>query len=177
MGFIEQVRSHAPQARWQDAANLHVTLKFLGETAAEKTERVKEVLAKIEHPPMEIVFRGCGFFPNAKAARVFWAGVEGGDGLALLAGKVDEAMVQVGFEREPRAFHPHLTLARASGRSSGNPHQRSRGESSAFAKLAQTIPELRAEFGKMTAHEIYLYESKLSPKGAQYVKLASFPLS
>ena len=175
--FIAEMHSLAPQARWQDAANLHVTLKFMGETAAEKAERVKQSLAKIGHPPVEIAFTGCGFFPNERAARVFWAGVDGGDGLVSLAGKVDEAMVQLGFEREQRTFHPHLTLARASGRSSGNPHQRSRGGNSMFAKLAQTIAEMRIEFGRMSAHEFYLYESKLSPKGAQYVKLAGFPLS
>ena len=175
--FVEQVRGYAPQARWQRAESLHLTLKFLGETAEERAARVRELLAQVQHPEVTIRFAGTGFFPTPRAARVFWAGVEGGEPLASLAQKIDEAMAQAGFEREQRAFHPHLTLARSSSRASGNPHQSARGQAAAFRALAEHLPEAPPEFGTMTAREFYLYQSKLGPKGAQYTKIARFPLA
>jgi 2'-5' RNA ligase len=174
--FIEQVRGYAPHARWQKPESLHVTLKFLGETADDRAARVRELLAQVRHPAVTIRFAGTGFFPTTRAARVFWAGVEGGELLAELARKIDDAMAQAGFEREQRAFHPHLTLARSSARASGNPHQPPHGGGSPFRKLAETLAGAPADFGTMTAHEFYLYLSKLGPKGAQYTKIAGFPL-
>jgi 2'-5' RNA ligase len=178
--FIDAMRGAAPLARWQGVGNLHVTLKFLGETPIERVESVKQSLSSVAHAPVEIQFTGCGFFPNARSARVFWAGVESGDALASLASQIDDKISRLGFEREQREFHPHLTLARASLRSgqpaSGDPHQPTRRSGSALGSLAQSIPKSGPEFGRMTAHEFYLYESKLSPRGAQYTKMARFPL-
>ena len=173
--FIEQVRGAAPHARWQSPESFHITLKFLGEI--DKDAHIRELLAQIHHPPVAIRFAGTGFFPTARAARVFWAGVEGGEPLAALAQQIDDTMAQAGFEREQRDFHPHLTLARSSARASGNPHQQPRGGGSPFRRLGETLTGVPPEFGTMTAHEFFLYQSRLSPKGAQYTKLARFPLA
>jgi 2'-5' RNA ligase len=81
----------------------------------------------------------------------------------------------LGFERDAAVFKPHLTLARAG---SGRPRPVA-GESSAPAlRLVQAKLETLGplEFGTMTAHEFYLYESKLSPSGAQYSKLSRYGL-
>jgi len=80
-------------------------------------------------------------------------------------------------QREQRAFHPHLTLARASARASGDPHQQRRAGGSPFRNLAEHLPATPPHFGTMTAHEFFLYQSKLGPKGAQYTKIACFPLA
>jgi 2'-5' RNA ligase len=110
-----------------------------------------------------------------KNARVFWVGIEAAAELQTLATNVDAAMDTLGFEREKGPYRPHLTLARSG---SGRPGKM-RGDrpNDAFAGLNHKLSQLpQPEFGTMTAHEFYLYESKLSPRGAQYTKIANFTL-
>jgi RNA 2',3'-cyclic 3'-phosphodiesterase len=175
--YVEGVRGFAPDARWVKPETFHVTLKFLGETSPETAEDLKRELGKVQHDKFDIHFGGCGFFPNPRSARVFWIGVEAPELLPQLAAKVDETCSHFGFERDRNDLKPHLTLARAGRGASGNPHQHSSGPSPAFKLLADRIAQMPApDFGTMTAQAFFLYESKLSPKGAQYTKVATFEL-
>jgi len=107
--------------------------------------------------------KGFGFFPDARRPTVFWAGVEAPASLGQLAEQVEEAMRKIGFAREPRAFRPHLTLARF--------------------RVPQPQPALQAlltqqgeqELGNFAVSEFFLFESKLSPQGAEYRKVERFP--
>ena len=173
--YVDGVRGFAPDARWVRPETFHVTLKFLGETRPENVDDLKRELDKIQHDKFDIHFGGCGFFPNPRSARVFWIGVEAGEHLPRLAANVDETCSHFGFERERNELKPHLTLAR--GGRTGNPHQRSSGASPAFKLLADRIAQMPPpDVGTMTAQAFFLYESKLSPKGAQYSKIARFEL-
>ncbi len=173
--FMEGMRGFAPDVRWVSPESLHVTLKFIGEQPDEKFGVLKDALASVTGTAVHIQFRGAGFFPTATSARVFWIGIEADSHLADLAADVDRSLEPLGIEREQRAFSPHLTLARSG---SGRPH-RGRGDrpnrlfSGLQERLAQMPPP---DFGTMTAHEFFLYLSKLSPKGAKYTKLERFPL-
>jgi 2'-5' RNA ligase len=181
--FLDGVRDFAPDVRWVNAQSFHVTLKFIGERSPEDAEEIKRALATIKAPPVSMSFRGHGFFPNPRAARVFWLGIESDTNLPSLAARVDESLLRIGIPREDRAFSPHLTLARA-GESR---HPRGGSErpgishgdkpNSRFARLQEKLAPLPLpEFGQMTATEFFLYESKLLPGGAQYTKLARFRL-
>ena len=174
--FMDGVRGFAPDARWVSAESLHITLKFIGEWPAERLDELKRSLATVRGQPAEITFAGVGFFPTPKAARVFWIGIEAGPELAALAATVDSATSALGVESEKRAFTPHLTLARTG---SGRPrHMSSDRGNSSFRRLQEKLAAMPAPaFGTMSPREFSLYESKLSPKGAQYTKLESFPLS
>ncbi|MCI0356027.1 MAG: RNA 2',3'-cyclic phosphodiesterase [Acidobacteria bacterium] len=173
--FLEGVRGFAPDVRWAQAESLHITLKFIGEMDAERLDEVRAALAHVRSQATEIRFRGTGFFPTAKSARVFWVGVEAGAKLATLVRAVEDALEGLGVEREPRAFSPHLTLARTgSGRPSHAPEDRA---NPTFRRLQEKLAALpQPDFGVMTPQEFFLYQSKLSPKGALYTKLASFEL-
>lgn len=174
--FIEGVRGLAPHARWVGAGSLHVTLKFIGEQPSEKMGAIQGALAGVRAEAVALEFRGCGFFPNPKGARVFWVGIQGGEALPTLARSVDRALETMGIPAEAHAYTPHLTLARRSG-GSGVPHRhKADRESSHFAKLEEKLPSLPAEFGTMTAREFFLYQSELSPKGSRYSKIARFGL-
>ena len=175
--FMDGVRGFAPDARWVRAESLHVTLKFVGEKAAGGVEEIKEMLASVQSAPVTVNFRGTGFFPTAKSARVFWVGAESGPELAQLAAKVDEVTSQLGIPREGHAFSPHLTLAR--GGKSGSPRrQKDDRPNPAFARLQEKLAGMPTqEFGTMTAREYYLYESKLSPGGALYTKIQRYELA
>ena len=179
--FVREVRGVAPEVRWTEAESWHVTLKFIGEKPDARVAEIETALGSIAAEPLEISLRGYGFFPTARAARVFWIGIEAGEGLANLARAVDEKLSGIGIAKEERAFSPHLTLARGGARigsGSGAPGRRSGDRvNQKFAKLQEKL-EGRAplEFGRMTGHEFFLYRSQLSPKGSRYSKIARFGL-
>ena len=178
--FLEGVEGFAPEARWVRPESLHITLKFIGEQPPERVEAITEHLRRVESSPFEIRAGGYGFFPTAKAPRVFWIGIHAGPQLAELAGSIDMATAELGIPREDRPFSPHLTLARAgAGRSSGSPKWRKGdGPNAIFAVLEKRLAAMAdLDFGKMTAREFILYQSQLSPKGSKYTKLQRFVLN
>jgi 2'-5' RNA ligase len=165
-GLSAKLRATCRDARWPQIEGLHVTLKFIGETPAEKLEAIKIALASIpSHAPISIKFCGLGFFPNERRPRVLWAGVEAGPELTELAAAVETALEPLGIAREERVFSPHLTLARFAG---------PRGLEALHAAIEKAAP---FEFGSATAKEFHLYQSVLKPGGAEYTRLATFPFA
>jgi RNA 2',3'-cyclic 3'-phosphodiesterase len=162
--FLSELRGIAPRAKWVRTENLHVTLKFLGETANEKLPQIKSALAAVRSSgPVTLDFRGLGFFPNERRPRVFWVGMEASANFKPLAGSIDHEMNGLGFALENRPFTPHLTLARFEP--PGMPVQ-----------LGNTTKQNTARsFGSLTSCEFHLIESKLKPTGAEYTTLQSFP--
>ena len=174
--FIEDLRELAPQARWVNVESLHVTLKFIGETSDSKVKEVETALSQVRETETVLQFRNCGFFPMAKAARVFWIGIESAM-LAQLAKAVEETLATIGISKEKREYSPHLTLARAPGGSGAPGWRKSDRNNRAFVKLQERIAQLPTpEFGSMTAREFFLYRSELARSGARYTKIARFAL-
>jgi 2'-5' RNA ligase len=173
--FQHGLQALAPDVRWVNTESFHITLKFIGEVPSDQLDGFKNALAQVKGVPFDVAFRGYGFFPTARSARVLWAGIEAPESLQRLAASVDEATHTMGVAREERELKPHLTLARSG---SGRP-QRGKGDApnQRFARVHKHLEQVAPpEFGTMTATEFFLYESKLSPRGAQYTKLARFPL-
>jgi 2'-5' RNA ligase len=165
----------APDVRWVSTESFHITLKFIGEVDSAKLDGFKKVLTQVRSSPFDVTFRDYGFFPSAKSARVLWVGIEAPEEFTKLAIAVDDATHSMGIPREARDPKPHLTLARSG---SGRP-QRGRDDkpNQRFERVHQHLQQLAApEFGTMTATEFFVYESKLSPRGAQYTKLARFEM-
>jgi 2'-5' RNA ligase len=174
--FLDGVREFAPDARWVRAQSLHLTLKFIGEQPDPKLETIQKALADIQSPATGLNFQGCGFFPTARSARVFWIGVEADEHLAKLAGLVEHALEPLGIKPEGRDFSPHLTLAR--GQSAAPQRRPDDRPNRIFQRLQEKLGALpQPEFGTMTAREFFLYQSKLSPAGSQYTQLQRFPLT
>ena len=171
--FRNQMRQLAPDVRWVGPEAFHVTLQFLGET--KRLDEIKRALAQVKGSPIQLAFRNAGFFPTPKSPRVFWVGIEGDERLQELVSSIANALQPLGFKRDAGPFKPHLTLARVgSGRPRPVPGERSAPGLQQVCAKVETLPLL--EFGTMTAREFCLYESKLSPAGAQYTKLARYPL-
>ena len=174
--YMERARSLVPEARWARVEGLHVTLKFVGEINEARLPEMKTALATIKTAPFEVRFAGVGFFPNAKAARVFWAGVEGGDALPRLASAVDAALARLGFAKEEKPYHPHLTLARAGN----HPLRELQALITDPPPLPRDAQNPRAlgppQFGTMTAREFFLYQSQPQKGGSKYTKLERFRL-
>lgn len=168
---VKQLRDLSAQVadkrpRWVRSENLHVTLKFIGEVAPAKIDGIRGVLSNIRSSaPVDLQFRGLGFFPDEKHPRVLWAGLNPSANLSSLAGDIDRAIGTLGIARETRAFIPHLTLARLEP---PGLHEKLRA---AIQKNSE------CEFGSFQAREFHLIESKLKSTGAEYTSLASFPFA
>lgn len=151
-----------PTARisWSPVENLHITTKFIGEWPEERLEKLKSALTALEpRPPISVHIRQVGFFPNPHAPRVFWCGIEA-PGLESLASATERATSALGIPAETRAFSPHLTLARIKERLNLQP----------LREAIATLPS--QDFGRFMADRFFLYQSRLSPKGSVYTKLA-----
>jgi 2'-5' RNA ligase len=178
--FVEGVQSLAPDARWMRPESLHITLKFIGEQTPAQVEIIAENLRRLKASAFDLRVSGYGFFPTAKAPRVFWIGVSPVSDLAALAASIDAATSAAGVPREERPYSPHLTLARGgAGRRSGSPKRRAEDRSNAiFGMLQKRLAAIKEpNFGTMTAREFILYQSQLSPAGSKYTRLETFPLS
>ena len=178
--FLEGVEGFAPEARWVRPESLHITLKFIGEQTPERVEAITERLRRVESSAFEIRAGGYGFFPTAKAPRVFWIGIHAGPQLAELAECIDIGTAELGIPREDRPYSPHLTLARAGGRRrSAAPKGRKDDVPNAmFAVLEKRLAAMgELDFGTTTAQEFILYQSHLSPKGSKYTKLQRFSMN
>jgi 2'-5' RNA ligase len=163
--YAERVRSYAPEARWARVEGLHVTLKFIGEVKDAKAAEIKSALAAVKAGPFDVTFANVGFFPAPKSPRVFWIGVEAGDPLPALAAAIDDELVKLDITREERAYHPHLTLARAAA----DPHVLK-----ALAPLLNLEPS--PHFGTMAARDFFLYQSQPQKGGSKYTKLERYAL-
>jgi 2'-5' RNA ligase len=176
--FLEGVQGFAADAKWVRPESLHITLRFIGEQTPEQVEAIAERLRRVESGAFDIRAAGYGFFPTAKAPRVFWIGIQAGPQLAALAETVDAAVAELGIPREDRPFSPHLTLARAGGRSGSPKRQKGDGPNTTFAALDKRLSAMgEIDFGAMTAREFILYQSQLLPGGSKYTKLQRFALN
>ncbi len=158
------LRAHGPDCRWTRPEGIHLTLKFLGPISDAQVEQVTRALATLTpFGVFPIDVRGFGFFPDFRRPRVFWAGLEAPPGLGELAQRVEEAMAGLGLAPETRPFAPHLTLARL----------RVPRPQPALAALVEAKGAV--SLGRFEVSEFFLFESKLSPRGAEYRKVARFP--
>ncbi len=96
-----------------------MTLKFLGDVREEALDDLCAALGETcaRHAPFDVDLAGLGAFPSARRACILWAGVgANSDLLRALVTDLDATLAPLGFEREERAFVPHLTLGRVRGR-------------------------------------------------------------
>ena len=163
--LIARLKPECRGARWVRPEGLHLTLKFIGEMSPQKLDPIQSALGTVQSDqPVEMHFRGLGFFPNERRPRVIWCGLEASPNLARLAADVDRALKPLGIPPETRAYVPHLTLARF------NSHD-------GLENIVRAAGELKSyDFGSSRNSEFYLYESFLKPSGAEYKRLATFPI-
>lgn len=101
-----------PDVRWTVAAQLHLTLCFIGESDGNAFLDIREALEGITAPAFKLQVQGLGLFPPRRAPRVLWAGIAPNPALMALQRKVSTCLHQAGIELEKRKFTPHITLAR-----------------------------------------------------------------
>jgi RNA 2',3'-cyclic 3'-phosphodiesterase len=162
-------RELAGRIGWTNPNGIHLTLKFLGDIRESQIQPLQEVLqrAAVSAQPFSLEARGVGAFPNPRAPRVIWVGLHGSDGdmevLRHLQAAIEDGTAELGFQKEARAFTPHLTLARI----------RDRLEAGTLDKVL-AANQSRA-VGGFTAASVGLIKSELRPSGAVYTTLVEVP--
>jgi 2'-5' RNA ligase len=146
--------------RWVAPANYHVTLKFLGWTRDDAIGAVRDALDDVVAGAARLSFRieRLGAFASLDRATVVWAGAAG-DGLAALAAlatKIDDATAALGFARETRPYHPHVTLGRL---------RETRAVRDVVLPLAEQM------FGETSIDAITLFESETKSSSSLYSEL------
>lgn len=153
--------------RWTNPENIHLTLKFLGNTEDALISRLSETISSLVKPlfPFEVEARGVGFYPAPELPRIFWCGFDpqSAEVLALLQQAIERDLGELGFAPNDRPFHPHLTLGRVKSRA--NPD---------FASFA--AKHENRSFGKSYVKDFVLYESILTPSGPVYQVIERFTL-
>ena len=165
----QQLFEGASGLNFVDPTQAHLTLKFLGDTDA---ERVPEVLAALETAvetagvdPFEATFGGLGVFPSLSYISVVWLGVrEGGEQLTALHEAIEAETVTLGFDPEDHDFTPHVTLARMNH--AGGKEQ-----------VQRVVEERDPDGGTLSVEEIRLTESVLGEDGPEYTTVGSVRLS
>ncbi len=144
---------------WVAPANYHLTLNFIGSAPEESVDAIASRLAKVvaRHAPFELRARGLGAFPNAENPTVLWIGAEA-PGLATFQQEVETALVELGFPKEERAYHPHVTVGRVR------------------EQVSKPVWMASDDFGSSTVSEIVVYESRTLSAGAEYIARARVAL-
>lgn len=163
---IAGLRGEVPGVRWIRPENLHITTRFLGETAESQLAELRaslEAAAAAVPCGDRVLVVGLSAIGERRRPRMVWAGVR--DEKRVLAGlhdRVERALSSLGYPGEGRDYHAHLTLARLKKRAPG---------------LVEAL-EGRAtlEMGEFPVQELTLFSSRLHPDGARYERLAAFPL-
>jgi 2'-5' RNA ligase len=169
-------------ASWVNPGNMHLTLKFLGETDPDRIPGIQNKLTEALAPfsPFRLSLDSAGVFPNTKHPRVLWVGLKDEEGtLETLQTAIEKALESAGFPREQRSFSPHLTLARIKsplGIRSPKGIKSPKGKKKLKDEL-DAVNQEGIDPHPFDVGEIKLYESQLTPKGSIYTVLANFKLN
>jgi RNA 2',3'-cyclic 3'-phosphodiesterase len=108
------MRAPLAGAKWIEAEDMHITLRFVGDIDGRTAEEFADLLAGIQARPFTITIKTLGAF-GGRDPRVLWAGVEAGEELDALYRANERAARAAGIEPAGRDFKPHVTLARMRG--------------------------------------------------------------
>ena len=157
-----RLRAGGADVKWVEEENLHLTVKFLGEVQDERLPDVIAAtrLAVASLTTFSVSIGGVGTFPSLTRPRVVWVGLQSGsEPFKTLMERVETAMDGIGFPREGRAPHPHVTIGRAR-----DPRRLKRLPELLKAESPETL-------GAITVEKLTIMASVLSPKGPRYTPI------
>ena len=169
---IERLRPLSRAVAWVPSQNLHLTLRFLGDQNEAALDDVRAALreAAAATPPFTLELHGLGAFPGFERPRILWVGVAQGALEARdLQARVERALEARGGAREPRPWHPHLTIGRVFD------ERRWRRETTLELRQAMARAGSRP-FAAVPVTAMSLMRSQLSPSGARYSEVAAVAL-
>jgi 2'-5' RNA ligase len=152
-----------PGARWVPEENLHLTLRFIGETHKHLAEEIDHALAALRAKKFSVQFSGVGTFNKGGREVALWVGVARNPQLDLLQSKIEQALQRVGLEPERRRFVPHVTLARL--------------DNAPELKLAGFVQAHNLFRAEMPVEHFTLFSSLLGKEASVYTAEVEYPLA
>ena len=164
---IAPMRNAGRDVRWMTEAQLHITLKFLGEQPDQATAPLRAALGAVAgmHAPLTLALGGLGAFPNLRTPRVVWLGVTADPKLELLQHDVERTCADLGYPLDARAFRPHITIGRARD-----------GVAPTTARAVADAARRVTYHSEVTVQSLDLMASILAPGGARHTLVAALPL-
>lgn len=158
--IVVDLKPKVKGVRWVTAENMHLTLKFIGETEEEKIAPIARVLDTVVagRKPLAVAFDRMGGFPDLRNPRVVWVGLRGVEPAAEIASLLNRQLKPLGFSPEKRPFAAHLTLGRIKFPIDAAP-------------LAAYAERLRLPADSIILDRIALVKSTLTPGGPIYETL------
>ncbi len=171
LGRLEaQLKSGKPPGvKWVNPDSIHLTLKFLGDIAIDRTGEITGAMEEAARavPPFHLEVKGLGVFPNLKRVQIAWVGISGQTAeLGILQHRIESSLARLGFAPETRPFTSHLTLARLRNQVSLDERQR----------FGQLIAGTRFEAGVINVDAVSLMRSQLTREGAIHSRISSVRL-
>lgn len=163
---ISELKKAEINAKIVEIENMHLTLKFLGDTEENLIDKIEEIINDSikEIQPYEITLKNIGVFPNQKYIKVVWIGVENTEPLKKIAETIDTKLIDLGFKKERRPFSVHLTIARLKSAKNKD-------------KLIELLNKYQnTEFQKIKVCKILLKKSILTSEGPIYTNLKEIEL-
>jgi len=164
---ISDFRRKRGRVKWVESKNIHLTLKFLGETDENILDVICQSIKRVaqNRQAVSCCLDRIGGFPNLKRPKVIWAGLRDNiEKLVTIASEIEDEMVSHGFERENRPFKSHLTLGRIK-------------ENSGLHDLTEHLKDYRIRPEPILFDKIILFKSTLTPRGPIYESLFSQQLN
>lgn len=158
---LSQMAGEIPGAKWVAAAEIHLTLRFIGEVPPGTCSSIMSALSGVSFAPFALSVSGIGHFPPHGHPRVLWVGLERHPELIRLQQQIEAVLLQTGIAAEDRPFSPHITLARLK-----------ETPSPAVARFEAVHRGLA--FPPIEVTEFVLYSSVLTPRGAVHHKEAVY---
>jgi 2'-5' RNA ligase len=155
--------------RWTPQENIHLTLKFLGNTSQANVEFVIQMMrAEVDScAPFDMRIGGIGSFPNLGRPRVIYIGIQAPAALGVLQRGIESASRRLGYEPEEHGFSAHLTIGRVKQRIPAAEQQ----------KIRRALEGAKIDFlGIARVDSVHFYKSDLKPTGSVYTRLYSAPL-
>jgi 2'-5' RNA ligase len=169
LSFFRMLKNalRSERIKWVEEHNLHITLKFLGETPEQSLPAIDPVLERFaqETSSFDYRLRGIGIFGSRYAPRVIWTALEPYDELVESMERLQDRLEPIGFKKERQNHVPHLTLGRIHSISDRTHFQRMLDRSSDFSGEVHT------------ADSMILFESILKPSGPEYRVVRKYPFS
>jgi 2'-5' RNA ligase len=169
-GAMEQLRDRLKESgadvRWEPKEKFHATIKFLGNVDEKLLPSVMSEIERVtnDFSSFDVTYGDLGCFPSVKRPRVIWIGCMNTDGqLSSLKNSLDDRLRKLGFEKEERDFHPHITLGRVKS-NRGLDHLTPVLQSATF----HPHPSL--------CNTILLMKSTLKPQGSEYSVVRAYAL-
>ena len=163
--FVKEIKSTNIDAKFVEQENYHINLKFFGNKSEEEISKIVSATEKVasKFHSFKLFLSGAGVFPSKSFVRVVWIGINSNE-LEGLYNMLENKFEEIGIPKESRKFTPHLTICRLRSQENKN-------------ILIDKLSKFNSKgFGEFDIKSIYLFESKLSPKGPKYNILKEFRL-